>query len=68
MQASAPIAQLETFVGQAGAPGTGTKVRAQGTKAALALPARLAESRQVVLVRAQGADGKWGPTEAVWSR
>ncbi|HEY9897714.1 MAG TPA: M14 family zinc carboxypeptidase, partial [Pantanalinema sp.] len=68
VQASAPIAQVETFVGQAGAPGTGAKVRAQGTRAALALPSSLAESRQVVLVRAQGTDGKWGPAEAVWSR
>lgn len=68
VQASAPIAQVETFVGQAGAPGTGTKVRAQGTKAALALPSSLTESRQVVMVRAQGTDGKWGPAEAVWSR
>lgn len=68
LETKAPIKQLEAFIGHAGAPGTGFKVTASGTQALLKMPSAFTEARQVLLVRAQGLDGQWGPAEAVWSR
>lgn len=63
-----PIKQVEAFIGKVGAPGTGFKVSALGTEATLTMPRAFTSDRQVVLVRAQGMDGQWGPAEAAWSR
>lgn len=61
VQAKQPISRVEAYIGN---PGSGM----QAAGSAIALPTTLTERRQVVMVRAQGANGQWGPAQAVWSR
>ncbi|HEY9857488.1 MAG TPA: M14 family metallopeptidase [Stenomitos sp.] len=65
VQSKQPISRVEAYVGT---PGTGMQAGGTGTTASLAMPTSLTERRQVLMVRAQGANGQWGPAQAVWSR
>lgn len=65
VQSRQDIRRVEAYVGT---PGTGMQANASGTMASLSLPGSVTERRQVLMVRAQGANGQWGPAQAVWSR
>jgi carboxypeptidase T len=55
--------RAEFFRGQVGRPGTGTPLTVANGKATLPT----GNGRELLYVRAQGANNVWGPTEAVWS-
>ncbi len=66
--AAASLSEVEVFVGQPGQDGTGMRLNASGMTASGMLPATAMNGKQLLLVHARGANGQWGPFEAVWSR
>jgi murein tripeptide amidase MpaA len=65
--AEASLSEVEVFVGKPGQNGTGMRLSASGMNAAGMLPPSAQSGKQLLLVHARGANGQWGPFEALWS-
>jgi carboxypeptidase T len=57
------VAEVETYVGKPGAPGTGTKVTTRGES--LDVASLAAEGKGRLFVRGRDVNGNWGPALAV---
>lgn len=66
--AESTLSEIEVFIGKPGRDGTGMRMSTNGTRAYGNLPPAAMNGRQLLLVHARGANGQWGPFEAVWSR